>query len=483
MRRSGLVLAVVAVAFAAHLVGEASAWAINVDGSHSSLIPATPDRVALDLTIYYAANAVAIGGYALLLWLALRGRIRGVGRTAVLAAPLILQILLWLPRPWLSTDVLSYVAQGFVGTVAGGNPYVNPARDVLDTGVGAQLEAIGWRPQAILSPYGPLWTAYESAVMTMTRDVSLAVLLMKLPALLGALGSAALIWRILGMVRPRLRLLGTIAFVWNPVVIAELAAEGHLDGLMVFLLLAGLYVTLRNRPVASSVLAAAAALTKYVPIVLVPAQAVYLWRTTRDTAHMRRRLMLGGAVGAGLIVATFAPFWAGLQTLEGLRVMGQPGPWPTATGLVYRYVERAHPWLDGGVAASLLITGGFLVYLVHASLGVRDARSLLAASSRIGLAWVLVASPVFYPWYAVLPVALVALTPEVPYLVVILALTVTSRVVAPLVDLRLAFEPIPASAHTLTTAGLALTVAVAVAFAVRRLWTWAATEEPPPATA
>ena len=60
--------------------------------------------------------------------------------------------------------------------------------------------------------------------MTMTRDVSLAVLLMKLPALLGALGSAALIWRILGMVRPRLRLLGTIAFVWNPVVIAELAA-------------------------------------------------------------------------------------------------------------------------------------------------------------------------------------------------------------------------------------------------------------------
>jgi len=71
----------------------------------------------------------------------------------------------------------------------------------------------------------------------------------------------------------------------------------------------------------------------------------------------------------------------------------------------------------------------------------------------------------------------------VPYLVVILALTVTSRVVAPLVDLRLAFEPIPASAHTLTTAGLALTVAVAVAFAVRRLWTWAATEEPPPATA
>ena len=125
---------------------------------------------------------------------------------------------------------------------------------------------------------------------------------------------------------------------------------------------------------------------------------------------MRRRLMLGGAVGAGLIVATFAPFWAGLQTLEGLRVMGQPGPWPTATGLVYRYVERAHPWLDGGVVASLLITGGFLVYLVHASLGVRDARSLLAASSRIGLAWVLVASPVFYPWYAVLPIALVALT-------------------------------------------------------------------------
>jgi alpha-1,6-mannosyltransferase len=393
----------------------------------------------------------------------------------VLAAPILLQVVLLFQRPWLSTDVLSYAAQGYLGIDGAGlaNPYLSAPRDVLGTPFGAQLTALGWRPQAILSPYGPLWTAVEVGVLSVTRDLAVATVLLKLPAFLASVGSAALIWTILGWVRPRLRLVGTVAFLWSPVVLTELSGEGHVDGLMTFLVLAGIAATLRGRPVSSAVAGSLAVLTKYVPMIFVPAQLIYLLRA-RHPATSRTWLVAAAALAAALAVCAFAPFWAGLRTLEGLRIMGQPGPWPTLTGLVYRAVERTLPWLDPGVIATLLVSAGFFIAALRIAAGVRDDRSLLRALALTALLFVLVASPVFYPWYAVLPIALVALVPERPLLIVIVALTATSRLVAPLVDLRPAFDPVPTAAYTATIAGLSICIALATALWLRSVWTWAA---------
>lgn len=473
LNRSGPVLAVVAVALAAHAGSLLASRAINLDGSHSSLAPATPDRVALDLTGYAVATAGLLGSYVALLVLAARGRIRGIGRTVVLAVPILVQVLLLTQRPWLSTDALSYVAQGSLGVGAGiGNAYTDAPRDVLGTPIGLQLTALGWRPQAIVSPYGPLWTAVEMGVLSVTRDVAVATILVKLPAVLASLGSAGLIWTILGWTRPRLRLLGTVAFLWSPVVVTELAGEGHVDGLMTFLALLGVAATLRGRTVSSAVVGALALVTKYLPAILLPAQAVYLLRARRPAAS-RARVAAAGIAGASVVALAFAPFWVGLRTLEGLRIMGQPGPWPTVTGLVYRYVERSWPGIDPGAVATILVSGGFVLGALRIASGVRDERSLLLALARTALVFVLVASPVFYPWYAVLPIALVALVPETPLLIVAVALTATSRIVAPLVDLRTAFEPIPTAAYTMTTVGLFACIAIAVALWLRSVWAWA----------
>jgi alpha-1,6-mannosyltransferase len=478
IRRSALVLAVVAIALAAHAVNLVASRAINLDGSHSSLAPASPGRVSLDLAIYTAANAVLVATYVALLVLALRGRIRGLGRTVVLVAPVVLQVVLLAQRPWLSTDVLSYIAQGFVAIGSGaGSAYTDLPRDVLGTTVGAQLTALGWRPQAILSPYGPLWTAVEVGVMSITRDVGTAILLVKLPAFLASLGSAALIWRILGRVRPELRLVGTVAFLWSPVVLVELAAEGHVDGLMVLFVLLAVTATLSGRPVRAGAAGALAVVTKYLPVIFVPAQAVFLWRTAADPERVRRRLVVAAAVGGGIAVAVFAPFWAGPRTLDGLRVMGQPGPWPTLTGVVYRFFERMTPGLDAGLIATVLVGGAFAVFLARAALSVRDDVSLLRALAVTAIAFVLVGSPVFYPWYAVLPIALVALAPETPYLVLIVAVTTVSRLVAPFVDLRSTFDPVPAAAYTFTLLGLLACLAIGVAMALRAVWAWAAAPE------
>jgi hypothetical protein len=84
---------------------------------------------------------------------------------------------------------------------------------------------------------------------------------------------------------------------------------------------------------------------------------------------------------------------------------------------------------------------------------------------------------VFFPWYVVLPVALIALVPEASYLLVAVAITTLSRVVAPLVDLRPAYEPIPGAAYTLTSLGLFLCIALVGAMGVGALWAWARAKE------
>ena len=61
-------------------------------------------------------------------------------------------------------------------------------------------------------------------------------------ALASALGSAWLAWSILGRIRPAFRLAGTVLLLWNPVVLVELSAEGHNDGLMTFFVLLAIFI-------------------------------------------------------------------------------------------------------------------------------------------------------------------------------------------------------------------------------------------------
>jgi hypothetical protein len=203
---------------------------------------------------------------------------------------------------------------------------------VLGTPIGDQLAALGWRPQTVLSPYGPLWTAYETLVVRATHDVMTGILLLKVVPLAANLVSALLTWRILGFVRPGLRLVGTVAFLWNPAVIVEVAAEGHVEGLMTCLALLGIYGALRLQPTRALLSGSLAVVTKYIPAVLLPGQLVYLWRRSGHRGRIPRSLALGAAAGIGIGLVAFAPFWAGLRTFDGLREMGQPGPWPTVTG-------------------------------------------------------------------------------------------------------------------------------------------------------
>jgi hypothetical protein len=400
----------------------------------SPLHPARP--IGSVAALYVAATIVLFGMYAAVIGLAFRGALRGTARTLALLVPVLFSLTLTMGWPHLSIDVWTYVAQG-EQALRGRNPYVEPVKAVERTPIGAALVERGWVAVHGVSPYGPLWTSLEAGVMRVSPDVATAARLLKMTATAFSLACAVVIWLILGSVTPRLQLVGTVAYLWNPVVVVELAAEGHNDSVMIFFVLLSLFLWIRHRPASGVVALAAGALVKIVTAILVPLEMVYAWRTTPNRRRLLGACALGGCAAIAIATAAYAPFWIGSATFEGIRAHGRPGFLAGSTpSVLYWYLTRTHSEEASARLLSLLMSGTFIGYMAVTSLKVKDAQSLLRACGRVAVVYLVVA-PGYWPWYAAMPIALLALTPDATFIWSIVAVSLASRLAAPLDALRL----------------------------------------------
>ncbi len=438
-RRDALRVACIGLASAAlYLVVYATQWMMFRNGLDQRVAgtlvrgeTADIPRLLLQSAGYYGATLLLFVLYLWLLFLCRGGSLRdGRARTLALVFPILFNLGLLFGHPFQSIDALTYVAHGYIGDLPGGNPYATAASWVGHTSFARQLAPFGWLPVHGLTPYGPLWTYFEIAAFKLTGGVSGALLLIKTVVVAASLGCAALIWKILGRVRPEDQLLGTLVYLWNPVIVVEFAAEGHNDALMIVCLLASLALCVRGRPAPSMVASVLGVLVKYVPAIFLPAQLGYLLRTQRSRSALY--LVLGFLIGGALALAFFEPFWVGLHTFEGVRLQGQPLSSPSPSGSLYRSLSGIYPSGEAAGITLRILAGAFAVFVGITSLRVRDAAGLLDACASIALVYVLVVSTHYWPWYASLPLALVALRPGWVLLPSALALTLCARLVAPL---------------------------------------------------
>jgi hypothetical protein len=337
--------------------------------------------------------------------------------------------------PTFSIDALSYLAHGATALLPfPTDAYAAPPNMILALPYGQELVARGWVPPPGVSPYGPLWTLLESFVVRSGMGIDASVTLFKIVATGSALASGFVIWRILGLIRPAARLAGTAAFLWNPVVIMELAGDGHNDGLMVLLALLALYFVLSARAEGSLLASAIGSAVKYLPALFVLPQLAYMWQTASD----RRRVVRGAAIGmlGGLVlgVLAFAPF-AGPHVLDGVFRANGGGPWPlwpSISGLVYTGFQSWLPSFEPASGRTLLLLGFFALVVAYQTYRSSTPARLIGACSTIALTYVYLVSPAFWPWYAILPIAFLVLEGGWRPILIILVATVASRFVAPL---------------------------------------------------
>ena len=404
--------------------------------------PADSSLLKVELGLYLFASLALIFLYLLLL-----SRFRQDSRwtRSAAAAAIILPVLFnagsLLGRPYFSSDVFSYIAQGYLADQPGTSPHTTPVSDTIVTPLGPQLSEFGWQGKLHgLTPYGALITNLQRLVYAATSEgdhvnVPLAILLLKSMMIVASLSSAALIWFILGKIAPAARMLGTLLYLWNPLVVVELAMEGHNDALMTMFVLATIAFALLMKPAAAGFSLMISSLTKFIPLMFGPPLAVFFWISHPSRARLLAMAAAGGLAGIGAAALLYLPYWEGADTFMNVRSFSQNFH-ASIPYLAYRGLQEMLSDQTAKNISSAIFGTIFLAVVAFWSLRIRTEDQLVESCAWISLLYVLIATPLLWPWYFAMPLALIALRPEGFLMAVVPVITLVGRLVAPLADLH-----------------------------------------------
>ena len=347
------------------------------------------ERTRSMLLLWGAAHAA----YLVAVWWVLRGAPAGAAQgwtyaprvsalPIVLAVGLMARVLMIPAAPTLSEDIYRYLWDGRL-VAHGVNPFPHapsdPALERYHSELIHHLNHAGVPtiyPPAAQILFGAV--ALVSATPLAWKLALLGIEFILLVAMLDLLRRRGL---------PSERLL---LYYWNPLVLVESFGSGHLDLVAAAFLVAMVALYERKRTAWAGISFALAALTKYVPALIVP------WLIRR-----RAWLLLGVAAAAAAILA--APFLgAGPALTTGLRIYARHWEF---NGALYHLL---HEGIDSEVRIRYILAGAGLV----ATLAIAwRARSASAAAFASMVAFLLL-SPTVFPWYAVPVVAFLPLHPD-----------------------------------------------------------------------
>ncbi|MFD2763354.1 polyprenol phosphomannose-dependent alpha 1,6 mannosyltransferase MptB [Micromonospora eburnea] len=349
-------------------------------------------------------------------------------RWAYLTAGLWLLPLLVAP-PMGSRDVYSYACQGWswahgvdpyrVGVAAAGCPWTDTVSPI-------------WRDTP--APYGPFFVLLAGLAVLLGGGLAGTIVLLRVIAVAGVLLAALCLPGLARAVGVPIRRAAWLALAC-PLVGVHLVAGAHNDAVGLGLLLFGLLVLVRRpgRPGAllvAGVLLGLAVAVKAIVVVVLPfaALAAVAGRYT-VRALLRDGGWLAGGVVAALVVASLAT-GLGLGWVGGVARSGESQQWtspPTAVGFVIDYAGGLFGREPGAVGVVRVVALAVLAVLLvvlwwrswTALRRLNDVRQrvlrLAVARPRVALtgaglalAATVLLAPVFHPWYATWPLAVLA---------------------------------------------------------------------------
>lgn len=352
--------------------------------------------------------------------------------------------LLWtmpllLAPPLASRDAYSYACQGWL-YISGADPYtVSPA-----AGSCPWVTAISPMWQHTTTPYGPLAIALsggaaraaQAAPVSDSLRLLIAVTLLRAVAAVGVALTAWCVHRLAvscGAAPARAVWLGAA----TPLMAIHALSAAHNDALMAGLVIAGLAVA-AARPATvlgavrtatgSGVLLGLATTVKITAAVALPFAVLLVvgWRPgavvagSRPGAGGRRRPWIRATAGVlGCAALTFLAMttgtglgWGWINALRDTATAVQWTSIPTAVGICVAALLRAAGQTEHAAGALTATRGVGMAMLVAvvAALGFTATRHLdrprmIVACCGATFAAVAILSPVFYPWYALTPLA------------------------------------------------------------------------------
>lgn len=306
-----------------------------------------------------------------------------------------LRIVLLFTDPLLSTDIYRYVWDGRV-QAAGINPYrFVPADTALAPLRDAAIFPNINRADYAVTIYPPMAQVFFFLVTRLGETVTM----MKL-ALLGceAVTVALIIVLLRQLGRPATRV---VAYLWHPLPMWEIANSGHIDALMVALMMLGLWLALQARPLRGAAVMTLAALAKpFALLALPPLWRPWDWRMPATVVGVAALSYVPYAsVGTGVLGFLSTGYLQEENLVSGNTVLPLAG-WRMLFGVLRG--DSAVYW-----AVVLLVIGA--MSLMAAYRHPRSEAATLADIHRLLLVALLLISP-NYPWYFLVLTPFVALT-------------------------------------------------------------------------
>ncbi len=336
--------------------------------------------------------------YALAMWAS-----RRLSRRAVLISIAALNALVLLAPPLLSTDLFSYIAYGRLGATYNINPYLHGPNAISFDPL-YQLVGVQWTHTP--TAYGPLFTALSYPLAGL--DVAVNVFAYKAIAALSCLAIVVLVWH-----AAQLRGLDPIKAValvgLNPVIVVYGVGGGHNDLLMLALLVAGIYVLLRQREGTGGAMIIAATAVKLTAGMLLPF-AIAASAGRRVATSGRARILAGAALAVALFGGLgVVMFGSGqLHVVGTLQHIQAGGGFHSIPGFILRVLGLSR--LTATV--SLVLHIGYaasLVWLLH-RVWIGELDWITAAGwATVGL---LVCAGLLMPWYVAWLIPFAALSSD-----------------------------------------------------------------------
>ncbi len=312
------------------------------------------------------------------------------------------RVILFGTTPSLSDDVYRYLWDGHL-MHQGINPYTEPVNSTLMDPYATPLREKVNNPQ-MASPYLPAAQAYFWFIEQIAPQ---QVKAHQFGGLIFDLLTGLLVMRLL--TRLRLNPAAVLIYLWNPLTIIEFAHSGHIDALMLFLMMLSLNAVFSDKKghLFSAVILALATLTKGIP-----AFFSLLWLRKWRTLNLVIYLSL---VGIALSFFALKAGWGLSQVLDGRGLFGAlriyARYWQFNSGPLFNLMNIVLSQLSEYSDSIIRILAGTIMLIVFIwsikqawKLNQPGNESLAAQRSLVRLSLVplgtyLILSPTVHPWY------------------------------------------------------------------------------------
>jgi hypothetical protein len=314
----------------------------------------------------------------------------------VLVGAALMRLPLLFEPPYLSSDMYRYVWDGRV-QASGINPYLH---------VPAAPELVHLRDSAIFpninrADYAPtIYMPTAQMLFWLITRFGDGVLTMKIGLLaFEALGIAAMIGILQHLSLPPTHV---AAYAWHPLAVWEIAGNGHVDAVLVGLMLLGLLLALRGRTMAAGAIASMAVLVKPTALLLMPV----LWRPWNWKLP---------ALLVAICAALYIPYLGAGRKVFGF-LAGYVAEEGLGSGGGFRYLQLLEG-VTGAIPYGAKLYVGLATVILSAlalRIGFRSDRSpgtTVQATAVLLIAFMILLTP-HYPWYYLALAPLMALRPR-----------------------------------------------------------------------